>query len=329
MRRIGHSWPRGGSRRHTALFYSSEREYVEGVWQFIEPAAMSDSPVLVAVPNLGLQRLRNGLEGALEHVELLDMTELGANPARIIPAIRAAAAADAGRPLHFVGEPLWAGRSEDEVSEALCHEALLNHALSAVSVEILCPYNVSVLDAAVVAGAERTHPWLCDRDGRRRSGTYSTRMLRAGCETPLDPPPPGAISLSFELGDLARVRELVSQQAARAGLTLGQCGDAVLAANELTTNSVRHGGGTGVLRVWHEQGWLICEVNDAGHIRDPLAGRVRPADDSPGGRGLWLVNQVCDLVQIRTGPAGTAVRMQARRRWDAVEAKAPLAAASA
>ena len=30
-------------------------------------------------------------------------------------------------------------------------------------------------------------------------------------------------------------------------------------------------------------------------------------------RGLWLANQLCDLVQIRTLPAGTVVRLHMNR----------------
>ena len=35
-------------------------------------------------------------------------------------------------------------------------------------------------------------------------------------------------------------------------------------------------------------------------------------DELLGGNGLWLVNQVCDLVQARTGQAGTTTRLHMR-----------------
>jgi anti-sigma regulatory factor (Ser/Thr protein kinase) len=86
----------------------------------------------------------------------------------------------------------------------------------------------------------------------------------------------------------------------------------VLAVHELATNSLRHGGGRGTLRVWREPGALICEVSDRGRIDQPLVGRERPLGGQIGGRGLWLVNQVCDLVQIRCFPTGNAVRLHVR-----------------
>jgi anti-sigma regulatory factor (Ser/Thr protein kinase) len=83
----------------------------------------------------------------------------------------------------------------------------------------------------------------------------------------------------------------------------------VLAVNELATNSMRHGGGRGVLSVWQENGTLLCEVTDRGHIADPLAGRERPPDARGGGRGLWLVNHLCDLVQVRSLHGGNVIRL--------------------
>ena len=86
----------------------------------------------------------------------------------------------------------------------------------------------------------------------------------------------------------------------------------MLCADELAANSLLHGGGRGELRVWRDGAALVCEVSDTGTIDDPLAGRRVPSLDRVGGRGLWLANQLCDLVQLRSGPAGTVVRLHVR-----------------
>jgi hypothetical protein len=64
--------------------------------------------------------------------------------------------------------------------------------------------------------------------------------------------------------------------------------------------------------VWHDGHAVICEVSDNGRISHPLAGRELPADDSLGGRGLWMANQLCDLVQIRTFADRSVVRLHMR-----------------
>ena len=62
----------------------------------------------------------------------------------------------------------------------------------------------------------------------------------------------------------------------------------------------------------HTGAEVLCQVHDSGRITDPLAGRVRHGPDDRG-HGLWLVNQVCDLVELRSGDAGTTVRIHLRR----------------
>jgi anti-sigma regulatory factor (Ser/Thr protein kinase) len=108
------------------------------------------------------------------------------------------------------------------------------------------------------------------------------------------------------------VREFVTACAAGAGLGSEKLGDLVLAATEIAANSVRHGGGRGVMRIWHEEDALICEVHDEGRIAEPLVGRVRPTDGQIGGYGLWLANQLCDLVQVRAFPTEGVVRLHMR-----------------
>jgi hypothetical protein len=62
---------------------------------------------------------------------------------------------------------------------------------------------------------------------------------------------------------------------------------------------------------------LVCQVEDSGHITDPLIGRRHPDLDGGGSQGMWIVHQLCDLVEIRTGPAGTQIRVHTQLRFAA------------
>ena len=104
----------------------------------------------------------------------------------------------------------------------------------------------------------------------------------------------------------------MARQAAAAGLEASRCDDLVLAVNEVATNSLRHGGGRGVLRAWRDAGALVCEVRDRGRIDAPLAGRERPVRGQVGGYGMWLANQLCELVQVRSFATGSVVRLHVR-----------------
>ena len=118
---------------------------------------------------------------------------------------------------------------------------------------------------------------------------------------------------SEELGvdrtTLSALRGFIQGRAEKAGLDDERVDDLVYAVNEVVTNSICHGEGRARVSVWTEDRAVVCEVRDRGWIRDPLAGLVAPRADTISGRGLWLVNQLCDLVQLRSSPAGTTLRL--------------------
>jgi anti-sigma regulatory factor (Ser/Thr protein kinase) len=128
------------------------------------------------------------------------------------------------------------------------------------------------------------------------------------CTMPLSPPPRGAQTLSYR-SDLRSVRDFAAALARAARLPAGRASNLILAVNEVAANTLRHSGGDGLIRGWQAPGELICELSDAGHITDPLAGRRLPEPEQAGGHGLWLVNRSVDLTEIRTGPHGTVIRL--------------------
>ena len=299
--------------RHEALLYAGEVDFLTGVLPFIREGIAADEPVLVVVSAAKIGLLRSALGGQADRVAFADMADVGANPARIIPAWRDFVAGHdvARRRARGVGEPIWAGRKPVELIECQRHESLLNLAFGgAPAWWLLCPYDTSSLQAPVLEEAERSHPFVSESGLARRSGTYyglehAAAPFAAPLPEPADPP----AELAFGSGALAGLRELVSRAATAAGLDRDRTADLVLAVDEVATNSLRHGGGRGSLRIWQDADALVCEVRDAGRIEDPMAGRRRPALDRDGGRGLWLVNQLCDLVQLRSFPSGAVVRL--------------------
>jgi anti-sigma regulatory factor (Ser/Thr protein kinase) len=64
-----------------------------------------------------------------------------------------------------------------------------------------------------------------------------------------------------------------------------------------------------VLSFWREPDALVVEIRDRGRIDDALVGRGPLDLDAESGRGIWIANQLCDLVQVRSGPDGTQVRL--------------------
>ncbi|MCW8381950.1 sensor histidine kinase [Streptomyces justiciae] len=314
---------------HPALFYRDTQDYLDGTLRFVREGLAEGEPVAVAVPGRNLRLIREGLGPAAGAVRLLDMEQAGRNPGRIIPGVlRAFADAQPpGRRVRIIGEPIWAGRTAVEYPACVQHEALINAAFEGRTATILCPYDVRRLDDRVLADAYATHPTVIHGGWTADSGRYAPDTVVARYNEPLPVvPEASAATFPFDYDSLSETRHRAADEGARLGLTAARVQDLMLVTAELTTNSVVHGGGRGVLRVWGEggldggggygtsdglygmRGAVVCEVRDSGLLADPLAGR-RPAPlDQRGGRGLLLVNLVADLVRMHTGRAGTTVR---------------------
>ncbi|MEU4445349.1 sensor histidine kinase [Actinosynnema sp. NPDC050801] len=297
---------------HEALLYRDDEQYLAGTVPFVRDGLAAGEPVLVAVPQRGIDLMRRALGRQAEQVEFLDMRRAGRNPGRIIPGVLTAFTdnvATTGR-VRIIGEPTWPERTELEYPACVQHEALINTAFEDRPAWILCPYDTTNLTPTAVRDAETTHPIVVEGQRRRPSAGYREPFLIAEeFNRPLPAPPPDALTHRFDLDGLGAGRRMVAGFATAAGLTADQVEDLVLAVNELTTNSVVHGGGSGTLLLWREGDAVVCEVRDAGRIANPMMGRRNPGAHGRGGYGVMLVNLLCDLVRVHTRDDGTAIRV--------------------
>jgi anti-sigma regulatory factor (Ser/Thr protein kinase) len=294
--------------RHEALIYRDAESFLAGAVPFLHDALAADEPTLVAVREVNRALLEGELGEERDGVRFADIEGLGRNPARIIPFWRDFVDEHDGRPVRGIGEPVWPGRDAVEIDECQRHESLLNVAFSAPpSWSLLCPYDASGLDDDVLAAVAGSHQAV-ERDGVNIEGGVDFQIDPFAGDFPV--PPPQSERFEFDRTGLFDVRQRVEWAAKSAGLPAESATDLVVAASELAANSIVHGGGSGTLRVWREGDRLLVEVEDRGRIEEPLTGRVRPRPTDVGGRGLWLANQFCDLVQIRSGSAGTTVRLR-------------------
>jgi anti-sigma regulatory factor (Ser/Thr protein kinase) len=300
--------------QHEALLYAGEDGFLAGTVPFIREAVAAGEPILVVVGAGKIARLREALGAEAQRVRFEDMAVVGENPARIIPAWEEFLREHAGRPVRGIGEPIGPDRGAAELTECHRHESLLNVAFADTpAFTLLCPYDTDQLEPVVIAEAHCTHPYVRSGGAARESPGYGGVQAAAAPFAEALPDPPGAAAeLPFDAGALFAVRTLVATLAGAAGMARSRTEDLVLAVSEVAANSVRHGGGRGVLRVWEDDAAMVCEVRDAGRFTDPLAGRRRPEEGQQGGYGLWIANQLCELVQVRTFAGGSVVRLHMR-----------------
>ena len=112
----------------------------------------------------------------------------------------------------------------------------------------------------------------------------------------------------FDSGTLYALRAAVQAHVGQAGLSEDRADEVVLAVHELAANAIAHGAGHGRLLIWDLTGALSCEVVDGGRANADGPPRLsETADPWPAeiGHGLWLVRQMADHLDLRSGPRGT------------------------
>ena len=301
--------------RHEALLYAGDDGFLAATIPFIRDGIAAGDAILVVVDAPKLERLRAALGDDADAVELADMAAVGANPGRIIAAWREFVDryAGSGRRLRGIGEPINPRRAGAELVECHRHEELLNLAFADVyDFWLVCPYDTEALEPAVVERAQSTHPLLSEGGVSRASARYDRDAPLAPSTEPLPEPEATPDELAIGPDTLARTRQFVRRHADALGFSRQRRDDLALAVTEVVANTIRHGGGTGRLRLWRADDTLVCEVTDRGRLSHPLAGRLPPPPGNDGGYGLWLVNQVCDLVQLRMFPDRNVVRLHMR-----------------
>jgi hypothetical protein len=290
--------PDAESFRHGTFFYRDAEAFLAGLLPFVRAGLAADQAVVVAEPRARLELLRDALGDDARDVEFHDMAEMGANPARIIPVWRDAVDRHlgGGRGLRGVGEPAFVGRRAAEFDECRLHELLLNDAFDdGPAWDLLCPYDEAALPERVCAAARASHPFEFTAAGAEGTASVDPRAVGHAFGAAL-PVPGAALRGEFGPADIPALRRTVRHFGTSCGLSPDRVDDLALAATELAGNSIRHGGGGGAVALWTEPGAAVLQFTDTGRLTDPLIGRHRPALDQTGGRGLYLVHHLCDLV---------------------------------
>ncbi len=279
---------------------------------FIRDGLEAGEPVMVAVSALHTKWLRDVLDGQAE-VEFVDMEQLGRNPAQIIPAWQQFLNTGSGRfrPVRGVGEPIWPARRPEELVECQLHEAMLNIAIDPETpFWLICSYDAVTLSPAVVEEAHRSHPVIVDAGSYHGSAHYTGRahvdeMFAADLSELVGRP----IATVVTAHNVSRLYTYIKLELYVAGLPIGAAGDLAAATQQLALNSLQREAAEVTVQMWSQPHALICEVVDDTVIDHVLLGRRAPVDDEHA--GLWDANQLCDLVQMRSSPAGTTVRVHA------------------
>ncbi|MGH3367499.1 MAG: anti-sigma factor RsbA family regulatory protein [Nocardioidaceae bacterium] len=299
--------------RHLGMPYSDDDGFLASTCRFVEDGLSDDEAVMVMLPREKQRQVKSALAARARRVHFADMQIEGRNPSLIISVWRDFVEHHTrrGRRVRGVGEPAWPGRRDEEYAEVALHEALCTRAFAGGSSwALLCPYDTSRLPPDVQAAARAAHPEFW----RRAASTCNPDYAGDGHADALmssELPRPRTAQIRLPAGDLVAMREVVVRVAVDAGLATPVVEQLALAAHEVAHNALRHGELRPDACAWIDvdRGAVMVEIGDRGQLANPLAGRLRPGLTGGGGRGLWMANHLCDLVQIRNTSRGTVIRL--------------------
>lgn len=304
--------------RHEVLPYADDAAFLETTVPFVREGLAAGDMVLAVTGDRNLERLHGRLGGDAGLVEFHRSQEWYRHPARTLAACvrQADVLARYGRGLRLVGEPVWHGRGPLEVAEWQRVEAIVNVAFAGTGASILCPYDLRALPLSVLDSARRTHPLAARDGGTQPNPGFMDPWAFADTidRMPLPPVPAEAASLRIDAADLYWLRQFVREYGKAIALEGWELQCLLMSVTEVAMNALRHGRPPVDLRLWVDQQTekaLVCEISNAGHWRPaPGMGLVPPAPTAPSRFGLWAVRLLCSIVQVRTGRAGTTVRLR-------------------
>jgi anti-sigma regulatory factor (Ser/Thr protein kinase) len=288
--------------RHEGIPCSGPDALVPTAARLLSTGLRDGDACMVLADNHKLHAVRDAVGPPAEDATFFDMSVHGRNPARVVPALQAFADGHRDRRLRVIAEPVAADLPQQARAESELNELILGlPSYRAWHATMSCLYDETALADEVMDSLEDGH--------RTRLPVEVETLLMRRFGAGLSPSPSDARRMSADLTTLHDLRRAVGRLGESAGLDAERIDDLVYAVNEVVTNSICHGEGRARVLVWSDSAGVWCEVHDRGRISDPLVGRVAPRPGQASGRGLWLVNQLCDLVQVRSSAAGTFVRM--------------------
>ena len=300
---------------HDALLFSSPDELAAATVPFVQEGLAAGDVVVVTASPATADVVRTAVDDDRVRVLPRDVAYGRRTPAAVTAFRRLTdeLAATGARRVRVLGETDF-GRTEREQLEWQRYEAVLNDALADWPLWGLCLFDTTRLPETVLESVARTHPTVVAGRSRTPNPRFvdPAAYLR-GLPVPEEPLQSGVPRLAVDdVADLIALRHAVAAELASVGGPREVVEDFLLAVDETTSNAVRHGAPPVDLRLWTSADRVVCAVTDHGRgLDDPFAG-YGPAhgqDLSRGGMGVWLARQLCDHVDISSGPDGVTVRL--------------------
>jgi transcriptional regulator with XRE-family HTH domain len=166
---------------HQALLYATDAEFVDAAGPFLADALARSEPALAVTTKHNIGLLREQLGPRAAGVQFFDSSRWYTTPVRALKRYLAFLEIElesAAPWVWIIGEPVHTHRGEANGRSWTQYEALLNVALGAEPVTVLCPYDARTVDQQVLRDARATHPHLVEGCSVAPSRQYAEQWGR-------------------------------------------------------------------------------------------------------------------------------------------------------
>jgi transcriptional regulator with XRE-family HTH domain len=160
---------------HEALIYASEQELLGSALPFLERGIEASEAVLCVTTRTNIDVLRSNLGREANRAKFVESEAWLRTPVSALNAFRSFIedGTSSGAPwVRILGEPIWAGRSDEDVRVWSQYESLLNLVFASLPVSVLCPYDGRAVDPQVANTARLTHPRVIAGDEALDNKSY-------------------------------------------------------------------------------------------------------------------------------------------------------------
>jgi anti-sigma regulatory factor (Ser/Thr protein kinase) len=294
--------------RHNALVYESQDEYVAHTVPFLKEGIAAGEGAIVAHTKPGLAMMREALGTDAQRVTFVDVSSAYTRPARTLAAYHEVYVEllQETRTVRAVADVQF-GPDPGESKVWTRYEAAFNRSFGHLPTWVICSYNANGTPDPIIEGVWQTHPEVIAKGSWSVSDQYEDpdRLLRR--ITPVPAPLSGLRTIPFGR-DVADFREHLALALVEEDVSEAKTLDMLLAASEIATNALEHGGGVEAARVGRAEGRFVCEIVDrGGGFDDPAAGYVAPRTGA--GAGLWVARQLTWELEFFQSSQGFTARI--------------------
>ncbi|MEA2508377.1 MAG: hypothetical protein QOG21_459 [Actinomycetota bacterium] len=146
---------------HEILVFADDDEFVDAVGPYLSEGMDRSEALLAVTTARNIDILQQQLGQSAASVRFVDSENWYSSPVSALNAYRRFLdeSLSRGAPwIRIAGEPVWGGRSEEEVRAWHNYESLVNLAFAPMPATVLCLYDERSVDPAIVTAARSNHP---------------------------------------------------------------------------------------------------------------------------------------------------------------------------